>query len=81
MIFGVLSMVVFNLADTFFVGRLGKQQLAGLSVLEMFGLSVPLALLGSQLFGTAGVFTAIAFSYTVTGLVALWTIRRVLPSR
>ncbi len=56
-------------------------QAAGLSVLEMFGLSVPLALLGSYLFGTAGVFTAIAFSYTVTGLVALWTIRRVLPSR
>ena len=56
-------------------------QAAGLSVLEMFGLSVPLALLGSYLFGTAGVFAAIAVSYTVTGLVALWTIRRVLPSR
>ncbi|MCF7915986.1 MAG: MATE family efflux transporter [Spirochaetaceae bacterium] len=53
-------------------------QAAGLSVLEMFGLSVPLALLGSYLFGTVGVFVAIAFSYTVTGLVALWTIRRQL---
>jgi len=53
-------------------------QAAGLSVLEMFGLSVPLALLGSYLFGTVGVFAAIAFSYTVTGLVALWTIRREL---
>jgi len=53
-------------------------QAAGLSVLEMFGLSVPLALLGSYLFGTVGVFAAIALSYTVTGLVALWTIRREL---
>lgn len=56
-------------------------QAAGLSVLEMFGLSVPLALLGSYLFGTVGVFSAIALSYTLTGLVALWTIRRVLSSR
>jgi putative MATE family efflux protein len=55
-------------------------QAAGLSVLEMFGFSVPLALLGSYLFGTVGVFTAIAFSYTATGLVALWTVRRVLNS-
>ncbi|MGE4585666.1 MAG: MATE family efflux transporter, partial [Sphaerochaeta sp.] len=31
MVFGILSMVVFNLADTFFVGRLGKEQLAALS--------------------------------------------------
>ena len=31
MIFGILSMVVYNLADTFFVGRLGHEQLAALS--------------------------------------------------
>ncbi len=31
MVFGIFSMVVFNLADTFFVGRLGKDQLAALS--------------------------------------------------
>ena len=31
MIFGILSMVLYNLADTFFVGRLGKDQLAALS--------------------------------------------------
>ena len=53
-------------------------QAAGLSVLEMFVFSVPLAFLGSYLFGTTGVFTAIAFSYTATGLFALWTVRRVL---
>ena len=53
---------------------------AGLSVLEMFGFSVPLALLGSYLFGTVGVFAAIAFSYSATGLIALWTIRRELSA-
>ncbi len=31
MIFGILAMVVFNLADTFFVGRLGTRELAALS--------------------------------------------------
>ena len=31
MIFGVLSMVLYNLVDTLFVGRLGKDQLAALS--------------------------------------------------
>lgn len=31
MILGILSMVAFNLADAFFVGRLGKEQLAALS--------------------------------------------------
>ena len=51
---------------------------AGLSLLEMFIFSVPLALLGSHLFGTIGIFGAIAFSYTATGIVALLTLRRVL---
>ena len=31
MIFGILSMVLYNLVDTFFVGQLGKEQLAALS--------------------------------------------------
>src|SRR6056297_2086140 len=31
MVFGILSMVAYNLADTFFVGRLGRDQLAALS--------------------------------------------------
>jgi len=30
-IFGIFSMVFYNLADTFFVGKLGKEQLAALS--------------------------------------------------
>ncbi len=31
MIFGILSMVIYNLVDTFFVGKLGKEQLAALA--------------------------------------------------
>jgi len=31
MIFGILSLVTFNLADTYFIGRLGKEQLAAIS--------------------------------------------------
>ncbi|MEA3499495.1 MAG: MATE family efflux transporter, partial [Candidatus Marinimicrobia bacterium] len=31
MIFGMMSMVIFNLADTFFVGKLGADELAALS--------------------------------------------------
>lgn len=31
MIFGILSMVIYNLVDTFFVGRLGKDQMAALT--------------------------------------------------
>jgi Na+-driven multidrug efflux pump len=47
---------------------------AGLSLLEMFGLIIPLGLLGSVLYGVSGVFIAIAVSYAITGLVS----RRVL---
>ncbi|MGC9311673.1 MAG: MATE family efflux transporter, partial [Sediminispirochaetaceae bacterium] len=31
MIFGILSMALYNIVDTFFVGRLGKEQLAALA--------------------------------------------------
>jgi len=51
---------------------------AGLSLLEMFGLSVPLALLGSYLFDSAGIFSAIGFSYAATGLASLLVLRKVL---
>jgi hypothetical protein len=51
---------------------------ASLSLLEMFGFSVPLALLGSYLFGTTGIFTAIAFSYLATGIVSFLVLGRVL---
>ncbi len=47
-----------------------------LSFLEMFLLTVPLALLGSHFFGVTGVFTGILVSYSVTGLTARWMLRR-----
>jgi len=43
---------------------------AGLGVLEMFGLVVPLGLLGSTLFGLTGILGGIALSYLVTGVFA-----------
>jgi putative MATE family efflux protein len=51
---------------------------AGLSIFEVFGLAIPLALLGSFVFGKAGLFSAIGISYAVTGFVALLVLNRVL---
>ncbi|MFP4012235.1 MAG: MATE family efflux transporter [Spirochaetaceae bacterium] len=51
---------------------------AGLGVLELFGLAIPLALLGSHLFGIVGVFGAVNISYLATGGLAWLTIHRVL---
>ncbi len=51
---------------------------AGLGVFELFGLAVPLALLGSHLFGIVGVFAAVSVSYIATGALAWLVIRRVL---
>jgi putative MATE family efflux protein len=50
----------------------------GLSLLELFGLAIPLALLGSLVFGVTGVFVAVAMSYLITGGVAWIIINRVL---
>jgi putative MATE family efflux protein len=49
---------------------------AGLGVLEMFVLVVPLSLFGSWLFGLTGVFSAIAVSYAITGIVSTIVFRR-----
>lgn len=47
---------------------------ASLSLLQMFGFTIPLGLGGSYFFGPVGVFWGILISYTLTGLTA----RRVL---
>jgi putative MATE family efflux protein len=49
-----------------------------LSILELFGLAIPLALLGSRFFGVTGIFGAIGISYLITGAVAWFVIERVL---
>ena len=50
-----------------------------LSILELFGLAIPLVLLGAKFFGISGVFGAIGLSYLVTGAAAWLVIARVLP--
>jgi putative MATE family efflux protein len=50
----------------------------GLSVLELFGLAIPLVLLGSHFLGVTGIFGAISISYLITGGVAWFVIERVL---
>jgi putative MATE family efflux protein len=50
---------------------------AGLGIIEMFVLVVPLALLGSAVARTTGVFAGIAIAYAITGLVSSWLFRRV----
>ena len=45
-----------------------------LSLKQMFVLYVPLAFLGSYFFGVVGIFSALAFSYIITGIVARYII-------
>ena len=51
---------------------------AGLSLLELFVLAIPLALIGSHLFELTGVFAAIGVSYLLTGIFGWVLITRVL---
>lgn len=51
---------------------------AGLSLLELFILAIPLALIGSHLFALTGIFTAIGVSYLLTGVTAWVIITRAL---
>lgn len=51
---------------------------AALGILQMFGLMVPLGLLGSHLFALPGLFTAIGLSYFLTGIAGHWLIARVV---
>ncbi|MDA3813082.1 MAG: MATE family efflux transporter [Candidatus Cloacimonetes bacterium] len=43
---------------------------AGLTIIQMLILCIPLALLGSYLFGLTGIFAAIALSYIVSGFIS-----------
>ncbi len=45
-------------------------QAAGLTIIQMFILCIPLAILGSQLFGLTGIFAAIALSYIISGIIS-----------
>jgi len=72
MIGGLLGIVAFNLVDTAAALNVLRRpfRAAGLSVGHMFLLYVPLAFLGSRLFGITGVFGGIASSFVIAGIVA-----------
>jgi putative MATE family efflux protein len=54
---------------------------AGLGLLEMFGLMVPLVFVGSLLFGLPGIVTAVALSYLATGVAAWFVVMNVLDTK
>ncbi len=45
-------------------------QSVSLTIIQMFILCVPLALLGSHLFGLTGIFASVALSYTISGIIS-----------
>ncbi len=51
---------------------------AGMTLLEMFVLIIPLALLGSSLFGMRGLYGAIPIAYIITGVVSCLILGRFL---
>ena len=51
-------------------------QAAGLMGLQIFGFYIPFAFLGNYLFGHAGVFASLSFSYIMTGLIAYELVRK-----
>jgi len=53
---------------------------AGLSLLQMFMIYIPLAYFASQRFGIAGIFVALAVSYILAGNVARFAAKRELTN-
>ncbi|RKX84977.1 MAG: MATE family efflux transporter [Spirochaetes bacterium] len=49
---------------------------AALNLLRMFGLYIPLALLGSRLFGLPGIFTGASLSAIIAGILGAWWVKR-----
>jgi putative MATE family efflux protein len=53
-------------------------QAAALSLIQMFVVYIPLALIGSSLFGVTGIYGALAFSYALAGIAAHVVLNRIL---
>jgi putative MATE family efflux protein len=51
---------------------------AVLMVIQMFGLYIPLAYMGSYLFGLPGIFGAIVLAYSLSGIASHFVLKRVL---
>jgi Na+-driven multidrug efflux pump len=49
---------------------------SGITITQMFGLYLPGAYLGAELFGLAGVFGAIPLTFLGGGLASLWFVQR-----
>ena len=45
-------------------------QAFSLTIFQMFLLCIPLALIGSHLFGLTGIFAAVALSYIISGIIS-----------
>ena len=68
--------------DIFAYNAVGKPlQAAGLSLLQMFGLYIPLALLLPRWLGQAGIFAALAVSYMVTSVIGYLSFMRFLEKQ
>lgn len=51
---------------------------AGLTLIQMFVLYIPLAILGSKIFGLTGIFAAAAIANLISGSLAYYWVRRIL---
>lgn len=51
---------------------------AVLMVIQMFGLFIPLAYVGSYLFGLTGIFAAIVLAYSLSGIASYFALKRML---
>jgi hypothetical protein len=56
-------------------------QAAGLALIQMFAFYVPLAYVGSHLYGPPGVFGALALAYLGAGIAAHFVLNRYLSQR
>ncbi len=53
---------------------------ASLTIFQMFILYIPLAILGSHLFGLTGIFAAVALSYVVSGIISRFVLLKYFKS-
>jgi Na+-driven multidrug efflux pump len=70
---------VFRLSSSMFNGLKKPLPAALLAVIRMFAVYIPLALLGSRLFGLMGIFAAAAAANFVTAAASYIWIRKTLP--
>lgn len=69
----------FFLISTMILNVLNKPMPAALlMVIQMFGLYIPLAYVGSYLFGLTGIFAAVVLAYSLSGLASHFVLKRVL---